>query len=200
MMKTLTLTVLVAASLLVSCSTSDTRPAEINMQETMQEYMVLGMPGEEHKELAQQVGRWRTTMRSREGPNSEWQTMNGSATYESIFGGRFVVGRDKGVFEMEGQRMEHESMLILGFDNLQKEWTSRYYSSMSTWSGSLRGTKNEKGEIVFAGLHVDNITPNGRPVKAISRWEGNDKMVFKMWDSIAGEMVHTMTWTAERVK
>ena len=150
-------------------------------------------------ELARQVGNWKTTVRNREGPDGEWQTMTGTATYEPIFGGRFVIGRDKGVFEMEGQKMEHESMMILGFDNLQQEWTSRYYSSMSTWSGELRGKKNAKGEIEYEGLHVDNVTPKGRLAKAVSRWEGDDKMVFEMWDSIGGEMVHTLTWTAERV-
>ncbi len=204
-MKTLAISTLVATSLLVSCESmqSDakrTRPVKVDMQKTMQEYMGLGMPGEEHKELARQVGNWKTTMRHREGPDGEWQTMTGTATYESLFGGRFVIGRDKGVFEVEGQKMEHESMLILGFDNLQKEWTSRYYSSMSTWSGALRGKKNDRGEIEYEGLHVDNITPEGRPTKTVSRWEGDDKMVFEMWDSIGGKMVHIMTWIAERVK
>lgn len=70
---------------------------------------------------------------------------------------------------------------------------------MSTWGGELRGTKNEQGEIEFTGVHVDNMTPKGRPSKAISRWEGDDKMVFEMWDSIGGEMVHTVTWIAERI-
>ena len=57
-----------------------------------------------------------------------------------------------------------------------------------------------KGEIEFKGLHLDAITPEGRPASAVSRWEGDDKMVFEMWDSIGGEMVHIMTWIAERVK
>ena len=203
MKKTIPLPALLTACLLTSCESTQnhqTRPAEVNMEETMQEYMVLGMPGDEHKELAKQIGNWKTTMRHREGPDSEWQTMDGTATYESLFDGRFVIARDKGMFEMDGQQMEHESMMILGFDNLHREWTSRYYSSMSTWSGALRGKKNDKGEIEYTGLHVDNITPQGRPAKAISRWEGDDKMVFEMWDSIGGEMVHTMTWTAERIR
>jgi len=203
-MKTL-ITTLVATSLLVSCEpvqgkTMSTRPLKIDMQKTMQEFMRLGTPGEEHKELAKQVGNWKTTMRHRDGPDGEWQTMTGTATYEPLFDGRFVIGRDKGVFEMNGQKMPYESMLILGFDSLKKEWTSRYYGSMSTWSGELRGKKNDKGEIEFEGVHVDHITPDGRPSKAVSRWEGNDKMVFEMWDSIGGKMVHTMTWIADRVK
>ncbi len=198
----LVFTAALTATLLVSCKSTQgdaTRPVQVDMQAAMQEYMMLGMPGEEHQELAKQVGNWKTTMLNREGPDSEWQEMTGTATYESMFGGRFVVGRDKGVFEMEGQQMEHESMMILGFDNLKKEWTSRYYSSMSTWSGELRGKKNENGDIEYHGVHVDNITPEGRPAKAISRWEGDNKMVFEMWDSIGGEMVHTLTWTAERM-
>ena len=160
---------------------------------------MLGMPGEEHKELAKQVGKWKTTMENRQGPDAEWETMSGTAVYELMFDGRFVVGREKGTFEMDGQEFPVESMLIVGFDNLQKKWTSRYYSSMSTWSGALEGVMNDKGEIEYEGLHKDHITPKGRPAKAVSYWEGDDKMVFKMWDSVDGEMVHTMTWTAERM-
>ena len=195
---------LVLTSLLVSCgsmaSGTATRPLDVDMQATMQEYMALGTPGEEHQELAKQVGTWKTTMRHRDNADAPWMEMTGTATYESLFGNRFVVCRDKGAFEMEGQKMEHESMIILGYDKLQEEWTSSYYSSMSTWCGDLRGKKNEKGEIEYRGVARDNITPQGRPVQAISRSEGDDKMVFEMYDSIGGEMVHTMTWTAERVK
>lgn len=198
-MKTTTLTSLVTLSLLASCASVSTRPADVDMMAAMQEYMMLGAPGEEHKELAKQVGNWKTTMEYRDGPDLEWQTMTGTATYEPMFDGRFVIGREKATFDMEGQQMQHESMLIQGFDNLSKEWTSRYYSSMSTWSGDLRGTMNADGVIEFEGLHRDNMTPMGRPAKATSRWEGDDKMVFKMWDSIDGKMVHTMTWTAERI-
>lgn len=190
------------AALLVGCRSSPTptRPVEVDMQQFMAEYVQLGTPGEEHRELARMVGSWKTTMRYRDEPGGEWQTMEGAATYEPLFGGRFVIGREKGAFEMEGQKIEHESMVIFGFDKLRREWTSRYYSSMSTWSGELRGKKNARGEIEYAGLHVDNLTPQGRPARAVLRWEGEDRMVFDMWDSIGGEMVHTMRWIAERVR
>ncbi len=194
------LTLLLTTSLLASCNSLSTRPVEIDMPAVMQEYMMLGMPGEEHQELAKSVGNWKTTMRYRNDASEDWQEMSGSASYEAMFDGRFVIGRDRGVFDMEGQQFPHESMMIMGYDRLRNEWTSSYYSSMSTWSGELRGKKNADGVIEYAGIHYDTVTPEGRPSKAHSRWEGDDKMVFEMWDSIGGEMVHTMTWIAERQK
>ena len=72
-MKTLATITLVSTALLASCAA--TRPEKIDMEKTMQEFMMLGVPGDEHKALAKQVGRWKTTMLHRDGPDSEWQKM-----------------------------------------------------------------------------------------------------------------------------
>jgi hypothetical protein len=178
--------------------TAATRPLELDMEAHMGEMMQLAMPGEAHAELAEMVGTWDTVMSYRQGPDDPWMDSKGTTVYESVLGGRYVVATSKGTWEFEGQVMPWEAIQWEGYDNLAGEYTSVWYGDHSTWGGVTRGRKNAAGDVVYEGLARDSSTPDGRPIRGVASNEGPDKMVFKMWDSIAGEMVHTMTWTATR--
>jgi HAMP domain-containing protein len=198
-MTTRLLLALASLALFSACAqTAATRPLEIDMQAHMTEMMQLAMPGEAHAELAEMAGTWDTVMSYRQGPDAPWMDSDGTTTYEVVLGGRYVVGTSTGTWEFDGQAMPWEAIQWQGFDNLTGEFTSIWYGDHSTWGGATRGRKNAAGEVVYEGLIHDAATPQGRPTRGVAVNEGPDKMVFKMWDSIAGEMVHTMTWTATR--
>ncbi len=112
-------------------------PAKAAKERTaMMEAMTKAMtPGENHKLLASLEGNWTFATRVWTDPTAPPTESTGTATYESIMGGRFVRSTAKG--EMMGMPFEGAGMD--GFDNLTGKFVSTWIDNFGTGIATFSG-------------------------------------------------------------
>ena len=88
----------------------------------------LGSPSEGHKAFEPLVGTWTYTAQFWMAPDTQPQTMTGTATNSVIFDGRFLQQEITGT--AEGQPFH--GMGYLGYDNIRKEYQSIWFDNMMT--------------------------------------------------------------------
>lgn len=124
----------------------------------MDAWMKAGMPGEPHKALAMLAGAWTAKTKVWMNPQAPEES-DGACDNELLFGGRFLVHE----YEGKAGGMDFEGLGILGYDNIQKCYTSLWTDSMSTMIAHSTGQSADGGKtIVFHGTYTD---PLGRPTK-----------------------------------
>lgn len=159
----------------------------------MKHYLEMAKPGKPHKELMNTVGQWNVETTTYMGGSAS--TSKGTATYESILGGRFVVQRTKG--NMGGMPME--GFQILGYDNVHKKYVSVWLDTWSTGIHTSTGRADANGVIEMKGSMKDAMTPDGRPFRSVTRIEGADKFVVELHDSHEGKEFKIMDVVYTRV-
>ena len=159
----------------------------------MKLYMEMAKPGKPHKELMSTVGQWNAEVTSYCGGSSS--TTQGTATYESILGGRYLVQRTKGT--MGGMPME--GFQILGYDNVHKEYVSVWLDNWGTGIHTSAGQADENGVIEMKGSMRDAMTPDGRPFRSVYRPHGAHKFVVELYDTHEGKEFKVMDIAYSRV-
>lgn len=182
-MKKLFLAVSVFALFFASCKNESTQPSEeetvietdsivmeepetpevpmdsIAMQKAWEAYMT---PGDPHKMMAAEEGKWNNEMTFWMGPEEEKATSTAEITM--IMGGRYQVGKYTG--EMMGMNFEGQS--TLAYDNATKEYISTWIDNMGTGLGVLRGTYDEASKsTTLKGAMVDPITGKEKQVREV---------------------------------
>ena len=126
------------------------------IMETWQKYMT---PGPEHKMLGEMVGEWEGDIKMWMDPSQPPQSYKGTVTYESIFDGRYIVGKYSGI--MMG--MPFNGMDITGFDNAKKMFFNVWIDNMGTGIMNLEGTYDKDSKTYsYTGQMTD---PMGNNVK-----------------------------------
>lgn len=172
-------------------------PDPMNDPELMAKMMALATPGEPHAEFAKGVGNWTTSSQVYMSPGAEPLPMTGTATSKLILGGRFLQQNYQG--DMMG--MPFEGQLLLGYDNLQKQYFTIWMDTWGTGYTVAKGKENKDGEIVMRGKMKDAITPEGRPFRQVSKSVSDDEMWFKMYDTLPdGTEWMVMELTYKRAK
>lgn len=156
-------------------------PEEMKMMEAWKNAAALGEP---HAKLKAMAGTWDVSSKWRMSPDQPWDGSKGTAEYRTILGGRVLVQEMKAepssMDAMMGYSFEGHGMS--GYDNVTKQYWSAWTDNMGTGLMVSHGTADGSGKTVtFTGTYDDPI--RGKvTAKSTQRMEGNDKMVFEMYD------------------
>lgn len=129
----------------------------VAMQKALEAYMT---PGEPHKMMAAEVGKWNNEMTFWMGPEETKATS--TADIKMIMGGRYQIGDYSG--KVMGE--DFEGRATLAYDNATDEYISTWIDNMGTGLGVLRGTYDEANKtIILKGNMVDPITGKEKQVR-----------------------------------
>lgn len=158
--------------------------------------MVAATPGEPHADLARHAGEWDVIWKMRQTPADEWQETKGHASIKMIMGNRFMLEENRA--QIMGNPWE--GRLLLGFDNLTKEYVSTWCDTLGTTIITSRGTADPVGKVItMEGMMTDPQTPEGRLFRTVSSMTDDNHMVMKMWDTAPdGTLFHNMDVTYTR--
>lgn len=181
--------VLAGSLALTACasSTSSSSKPQMSEEEAMAKMMELATPGPEHQALMKMQGTWDQIYKMRWAPDQPWQETTGTAVAKPILGGRYIQEDVK--FTVMGMPME--GMNILGYDNMNGEYTSIWGDSMSTWTVTSRGKADKNGKITMKGTMSD--IAGTRPFRMIITPQGDRASNVEMYDTIDGNEILVMT-------
>lgn len=125
----------------ISIAQDNTEPAKQDAmdkmkQEMMAKWQQYAMPGEGHKALEPLVGKWDYTVSWWETPDAQPQTSTGTSETKWIMGGRFLEQTAQGT----AMGQEFHGMGLMGYDNMQKEYTGVWIDNMGTGMMTSTGT------------------------------------------------------------
>ncbi len=109
----------------------------------------LMQPGEEHKAMADVVGTW-DLVSEMTAPGGQTMSTKGTATFEMILGGRYLVQKVKADPMMPGGG-PFEGLGIEGYDRVAKQHFSTWFDNMGTGHMDSTGQRSEDGKV----LHDD---------------------------------------------
>ena len=143
--------------------------------EEMEAWTKAATPGEHHRRLASMTGEWEFSGKCWMDPAGAPMEYNGTANFKMLMGGRYQQQELRG--EILGMPME--SMGILGYDNVTKEYAGAWASNMSTGLMSFKGAGEATGPIAFRG---DCVNPMGEKESFREEWtwKGADTIVAVM--------------------
>lgn len=169
----------------------ESQPDQKAMEEMM---MKLAVPGAPHAHLAALAGEWAaTTTMYLDG--STPTTSTGTISFESLLGGRYLLGRYQMTFM--GQPME--GLSIDGYDNAKQEYFSLWFDSMGTGFYEARGQASADGRTVtHAGIM--EMGPLQIPARSETVYLDQDSVRFTMWQSPGGQETKAMEMEYNRVK
>lgn len=133
-------------------------------------------PGPEHQQLQRLVGNWSTVIKSYFGSPEPVDESKGSATYESILGGRFL----RQVFQGKMSGQNFEGIGVSGYDRAQKKYVGTWKDSMTTGIMQVEGNYDvEKHQLVETGTTAG---PSGKiEFKLVTDYKSNDEFLFTMF-------------------
>lgn len=88
-------------------------------------------PNENHKVFEPLVGKWTYTLQWWMNPEAPAQSMRGNTENSLLYGGRFLKQKVKGDPMAEGEPA-FEGLLLMGYDNVRKEYQSVWLDNMMT--------------------------------------------------------------------
>lgn len=157
----------------------------VAMQKAWEAYMT---PGEPHKMMAAEEGKWNNEMTFWMGQEEAKATS--TADIKMIMGGRYQVGNYSG--NMMG--MDFEGRSTLAYDNATNEYISTWIDNMGTGLGVLRGTYDKASKtMTLTGTMVDPMTGKEKQVREVYTIVDDDTRRMEMYESgTDGNEVKTM--------
>ncbi|MDM7914019.1 MAG: DUF1579 domain-containing protein [Candidatus Eisenbacteria bacterium] len=174
-------------------------PGGMSEEEMMKKMTELATPGEQHQRLARLVGNWKTSVKMWMGPG-EPTTSSGTATCESVLGGRYVQSRHTGNFG----GMPFEGLGIDGYDNAKKQYFSAWFDNMGTGMMTMTGQPSSDGDgMTYTGTSFEPMQGRDVKIREEVRWLDPNKYVFTMYMEMPGQdgklqEMRVMEMTAER--
>jgi hypothetical protein len=161
--------VIAAGSLATADTSSDSAagvPADFKLpegwtMEDMQACMIAGTPGEQHKRLAEAIGKWETKCTMWMSPESEPVNSEGSSTVEEFMDGRYVK------CEMEGEMPSmgpYRGFGLYGFDNVSQRFVAMWVDNHSTGIAHGNGELSDDGK-VLTWTYTANCPITKKPVE-----------------------------------
>jgi hypothetical protein len=165
--------------------------------EMMKKAEVLGAPGAAHKLLEPLVGEWTADVQFFMTPGGPPTASKGTAKSEWVLDGRFIKEEFKG--EMMGKPFT--GMMLTGYDNHKKQYTSFWVDDMSTAMLKSEGTMDNDGKVITFRTKMDCPVTGEKdmPIRQVIRIVNPDKHVFEMHETREGKPEHqTMEITYTR--
>lgn len=161
---------------------------EVNQEEMMKQWEAYMTPGPEHQALMDMVGEWEGDITMWMDPSQPPQTMKGTTKYESIMGGRYLVGKFSGM--MMG--MPFSGMDITGYDNALKVYLNVWVDNMGTGMMTMEGKYDKAtNTVTYKGKMV---IPNGSKVdvRQVLKIIDKDNSIFEMYVDYGGGETKSM--------
>jgi hypothetical protein len=169
---------------------------EVDQEAMMKAWEKYMTPGEEHKMLAENLGKWEGDITMWMDPTQPPQKTKGTADYESIFDGRYIVGKYSG--NMMG--MPFNGMDISGFDNAKKVYFTSWIDNMGTGVLYVEGTYDKgTNTINFTGETVDPMG-NKTKVREVITFLDKDHFKFEMYMDMGQGEMQSMEISYTRIK
>ncbi|MHC4947174.1 MAG: DUF1579 domain-containing protein [Planctomycetota bacterium] len=170
-----------------------------DMQAMMDKWMEYAQPGEEHAELAKAAGTWKQSMTHWMYPGAEPQMSTSTAEFKSIMGGRFMIEKMRGEFEMNGEPYDFEGLGIFGFDNMKQKHFYVWIDNMGTLMMTGEGERDADGDVVYFSELPNPMSGGTMKVKSVSKVVDDDHNVFQMFEQLPdGNWHQTMEIDATR--
>lgn len=162
-------------------------PAPQDPAAAMKKWMATMKPSENHKFLAQFVGKWETTTRLRMGgPADKPLETKGTAEYRWLVEGKWLLREAEGSMPMMGKV---KSFTIFGYDNYKHKFVSTQVDSMTTAMLHAEGMLDQSGKTRFLYGPMDEpmTDEHDKPVKYATRVISADEHVEEVHDLAIGE-------------
>lgn len=144
----------------------------------MEAMMKAMSPGEQHKQLARQVGDWTFTSKMWMDPSAPAMESSGTMQAVSLHGGRYVESTWKG--NMMG--MPFEGRATDGYDNIGKMYVSSWIDNMSTGIMYSTGTCDAAGKTcTHSGDMWDPMTGQKSTMKSVITWMDDNSYKMEMF-------------------
>ena len=149
------------------------------------------MPGEQHAQLEKYVGTWDTTLRHWAEPGAEPQVSKGTATYQMVLDGHYLVAHHKS----DWAGMPFEGIEVIGYDRFRERMFTYWFDNMST--GVMAMASPDGSSDVFSpdlkGTMDDYMTGR-RDVKMHSKstMQSDDHTIFEMHMELPDGTMHRM--------
>ena len=153
-------------------------------QEMMKKWMEYSTPSEVHKQMSKIAGNWKYTSKMWMAPGQEPMSSDGSANFETIYGGRYLQAKVSG--SMMG--MPFEGTALSGYNNATKKYFMTWIDNMGTGLMMLEGTRDAgSGVITFTGSMFDPMSGKNCTIRQVEKMEGDNKMIMEMYSTKEGE-------------
>ncbi|MCP3903031.1 MAG: DUF1579 domain-containing protein [Planctomycetes bacterium] len=192
--------VLVGATTLITGEVvSRQHDGEMNMEEMWETWMKLAEPGPEHAELASLAGTWHQKNTHWPAPGAEPMVSESVATFAPIMGGRFMVEKVHGEFEMNGEVSKFEAMGIFGYDNLKEKHVFSWVDNHGTMIMNGEGTADATGKVITYYSTIPNpMTGGTMEFKSVSRVVNDERTIFEMHQKDGDSWVRNMEIVGSR--
>lgn len=183
-------------------------PGPEEMKAMMEKWESVVKPGEHHERLKQFAGDWKTTIRVwMGGPGTPASESQGTASYRSILGGRFLLQdaewkMDMPDFEdpMKMKTIELKGVGLIGYDNYKNQYVNCWADNYNTQILISYGNVDPSGQVFTAYGLMDEpmLDVIGRTVKYVTRIVSEDEHVFSIYDLHAGDDYKVLEITYKR--
>jgi hypothetical protein len=192
---TLGLAALVAAAAFAAAMPKQDKPASSQDHAAMmQAWKDANKPGEQHKAFADCEGSWKTHFKHWMDPNSPAAESDGTSTFESILGGRYLVENARG----DGPMGPFEGMGITAYNNVTGEYEHVWLDDMSTGLLVTRGTEGPNDTLALRGEMVDPTTKAKSPVRVVATTVSENEKRIEMYCNQHGKEQKSMEITYTR--
>ena len=136
-------------------------------------------PGPHHQALMKEVGTWETHMKQWMQPGAPPMESTGSATLESLLGGRFLSE----VVTSTMMGMPFEGRGVWGFDNATQKHVGTWFDSFGTMMLHFEGTCDGACKVVtMVSDYLDPMTKSNKRMKSVSKSIDADHTVAELYD------------------
>ncbi|MBS1493532.1 MAG: DUF1579 domain-containing protein [Bacteroidetes bacterium] len=162
--------------------TSSVSTLKAQDQETMKRWMEYMTPGEQHTAMAKSVGDWKYTSKMWMDPAQPPTTMDGTAKFETVYGGRYLQAKITGT--MMG--MPFEGTSLTGYNNATKKYFNTWIDNMGTGVMVTEGTSDASGLITLTGSMFDPTTGKNCTMRETWKMDNANKMTMEMYSTPEG--------------
>ena len=139
--------------------------------------------GPEHHRLAKLAGTWDLVVEMWMAPGTPSSKSNAVMTADMILGGRYLRAQVIGESFAGPQAPKFEGMLIEGFDNVSKRWTTTWIDNMGT--GVMRAEATAPADakkLEWIGTANDPLTGKPKATREVQTFDGDDRWTSEMYD------------------
>lgn len=149
----------------------------------MQKMMALGSPSENHKLLESLVGEWTHTVTMKMQPDAPAQESSGTNTNKWIMDGRFIQEEASGSMDMGGKSQPFLGLGIVGYDNMNQEFTAIWIDNMMTGIMTSKGQYDAKTKTITekGTMSCPMSGEKNKPFRSEVKLIDNDNYTYSMY-------------------
>ena len=158
-------------------ATKKKKESKMDMQEMMEVYKKLAIPGAPHKALASMAGIWDAKSKYSMEPDQPAVESTGTCVQKMILGGRYLQQEHTG--EMMGSPFN--GINLIGYDNHTKKYVSTWIDSMSTGIYYFEGTASADGKVITQECQYDDPVKGPMVWRSVTRLVDDHTVVYEMY-------------------